>query len=297
MVTIAELLSSTYKVGNRRKPDFVFSNKKFGSVYAYNKTVIYKENSSIIELSMIISSVTDIKKSAHKVAIAIRGVETEELSTQELLSLAKKELKLPEDMADNEILQQILDNNVQFVKDKTLIQSSTNKNKFLLITNKIPLTSEIRVKCTCADFFYTFAWYNADHKVLIGLRPPRYQSYAKLTKKQSSNIQPLRNPHKHAGVCKHLLLFLAMLMDGGIINKSTPLTSNYNKNSKKIDTLSRQDMSDVINKLNAELAKENKEHREIRTNLAAQDREAAAKRAKQKRLNDLRKNNKGRWGR
>ena len=82
-MNIKDLIASTNMVKGREQ-SAVFQ-KRFGSIYLYNQTVKTKRNSSIIEVSMMIGAVTEKVRTiggmktaaAHKVSIAIRGVEHE----------------------------------------------------------------------------------------------------------------------------------------------------------------------------------------------------------------------------
>lgn len=53
---------------------------------------------------------------------------------------------------------------------------------------------QVKVSCTCLDFHWTFAWYNAADGSLIGTPPKPYDNYS-----------GQRNPSKTPGLCKHLI--------------------------------------------------------------------------------------------
>lgn len=61
-----------------------------------------------------------------------------------------------------------------------------------------PISEDLNVKvlCTCPDFRWTFAWYNANDNALIGNPPPPYNS---------TGQRPPRNPSGTPGLCKHLI--------------------------------------------------------------------------------------------
>jgi hypothetical protein len=262
LVSIKDLLESTYSVeitkekgANTRHPSYVFSHKTFGHVYASNKTVIYKPNYNIIEMNMIIGSSTEKGRSAHRVSIALSGIKHEEYTTSELIALVRSEnKKIGEEEDDTFILNAIL-NESKLLKNKVILQKDTNKNKFIVFSSHIPLTAEIRTMCSCSDYFYTFAWYNSDHNCLIGRRPPKYISYTTLSGKEKKSLVPVRNPRKKMGVCKHLLLFLALLMNGKVITESKPITSSFNKSFPEDLIMTRKDISVLLNSLKGELDK------------------------------------------
>lgn len=83
----------------------------------------------------------------------------------------------------------------------------------------ITLNDTVRVNCTCAHFYYTFAWYNADHQALIGPKPPAYTKAikGKLTKVRTKESVTVRNKNKQPGLCKHLQFFLAYLIATNVI--------------------------------------------------------------------------------
>lgn len=57
--------------------------------------------------------------------------------------------------------------------------------------------SDVRVSCTCLDFYYRFSVWNGDDDSLLGNPPTPYI-------KKSDNREPV-NPNKIPGLCKHLI--------------------------------------------------------------------------------------------
>lgn len=69
---------------------------------------------------------------------------------------------------------------------------------------KIPLNrSDVKVSCTCLDFYYRFAVWNDADDSLIGNPPP---PYVKVTD------SPPQNPKHLPGVCKHIIKVMDKLM-------------------------------------------------------------------------------------
>lgn len=69
---------------------------------------------------------------------------------------------------------------------------------------KIPLNRiDVKVKCTCLDFYYRFAKWNSGDDSLIGNPPPPYV--------RKTNRPPV-NPNKVPGVCKHIIKVTDKLM-------------------------------------------------------------------------------------
>lgn len=264
-MNISELLNSTYTLGKDRQPHFVFSSKPFGRVYAFNKEIKYKANYSIVEISMYISAVTQVDRTAHRVRIALKGVDIQEYTKEELIKKIRK-LKTAYHKRDVDIIEMI-NNEVELIPGKFILPANKGGTKYLAVDKQIKLNTELRVDCSCADYYYTFAWYNCDHKVAIAPRPPAYKPH-----RGKERLTPQRNPKKKAGCCKHLLLLIAMLMEGGLLNNSKKLMSSYDKYSGNFEVVSRRDITEMVKKLQMELKefketeklqrKENKEYTE-----------------------------------
>ena len=70
--------------------------------------------------------------------------------------------------------------------------------------NKIPLNQvDVKVKCSCLDFYWRFSSFNHKDDSLIGDPPPPYV--------KRSNRPPV-NPAKVPGVCKHVIKLTTQLM-------------------------------------------------------------------------------------
>ncbi len=99
----------------------------------------------------------------------------------------------------------LLFDEVDFLDKKTpgaasIIASDGDKYYF----KKIALNNvDVRVSCTCLDFYYRFAVWNASDDSLIGKPPPPY------IKKTNS---PPYNPDKLPGVCKHIIKVMDKLI-------------------------------------------------------------------------------------
>ncbi len=68
--------------------------------------------------------------------------------------------------------------------------------------------SNVRVRCTCMDFYYRFASYNAGDSSLAGSVPRQYQP---------TGQRPPVNPSKVPGVCKHIIKVVDQLRQGRIV--------------------------------------------------------------------------------
>jgi hypothetical protein len=71
------------------------------------------------------------------------------------------------------------------------------------------LESDVKLKCTCADYTYTFSFWNFKNKCQFGGPPKVY--------KKKTNRKP-RNPLKLPGFCKHVFQSQAFLHQEGLLN-------------------------------------------------------------------------------
>lgn len=71
--------------------------------------------------------------------------------------------------------------------------------------------NNVKVFCTCLDFYYRFATWNANDKSLLGTAPPPYI--------RKTQTRPPVNPSKTPGVCKHLLKLATELVTSKIVKE------------------------------------------------------------------------------
>ncbi len=75
---------------------------------------------------------------------------------------------------------------------------------------KIPLVStNVKVRCDCLDFYWRFSTWNNKRKSLYGDPPGPYQK---------KTDRPPVNPKKKAALCKHLLRSVEALQQAGIVD-------------------------------------------------------------------------------
>lgn len=262
-MTISRLLQSTNKVDGY-KPSDTFGHKKFGDIYAYNKTVRVKPKHSIIEVTMMITAVTEHIHSktsaerpmaAHKVMVAISGVEQEILTAEELIARMRAtypECSDPEAVPDADVLQRALDPEKKPFKDKTVMEQTNGT--YVLVTDKIKDSSLIQVWCSCSSYYWVFQYYNIQEDANIKLpgAPVRMPMYRYKTKKGFNSFKkgkPIRNPKKAPGVCKHLMLLLAMLMSSGVVAAKS-------KNAENVETAYFLNLSKFKSKTKTRVSKE-----------------------------------------
>lgn len=256
-MTISQLLRSTARVDGYGAEN-TFSSKQFGEVYSYNKMVKTKPKHSIIEVTMMIKGATERvnqKKTgsrtvaAHKVMVAISGVEQEVVSAQRLVAMMRasnEEYSDIEKYTEDELLRRAVDPDKQPFEGKTVMEQGNGE--YVIITNEIKDTSYIQVWCSCSSYYWVFQYYNigADVNIKRPGAPIKMEAYRYKTKKGFEDFKrgrPMRNPNKAPGVCKHIMLLLAMLMDKKVVSSTTKSTkevvSNYKLNVKRFKDISR----------------------------------------------------------
>jgi hypothetical protein len=65
---------------------------------------------------------------------------------------------------------------------------------------------QVKVRCNCLDYYWTFAWQNSGENALIGDPPPPYQNYS-----------GQRNPTNAIGMCKHLFKLRSDIETEGLL--------------------------------------------------------------------------------
>ena len=191
----------------------------------------------------------------HKVTLSLKGIKQTYYTPKELIDsirLNHKEYADETAYPDPDVLKAVLDNPSGFFKNATVFRTTNdNGNGFSVVSNKIPEDCEIQVWCSCSDYYWTWQYYNCDHDVdSMGNYPDKYTPKTKRGFEAMRKNQPLRNPTKKPGMCKHLILLLATLMESNVLQKgSTGLTkyykANYN-NFKKKKRLSRTSYDNKI---------------------------------------------------
>lgn len=248
-MNLKELIESTNKVHNRDKAS-VFQ-KKFGSIYAFNKNITIAKGGNAIVINMMIGGVTDMIKTGgkrtpvpyHKVSLALNlGKEgRKDYTADELVAairLRNKEYADKEEWSKEDILKLALENPTKFFADATIFKT-TNGSGYSVVSNQIPEDVPVQVWCSCSDYYWTFQYYNmtARNKDGTSVNANLYGSvgYAKTYNHRSEagkkSKVPLRNPGRHPGMCKHLMLLVAMLMKEELLkNTRNGLVKFYNAN-------------------------------------------------------------------
>lgn len=210
----AQIESRTTK-GEQRYSQENALNKPFGQVLQYNKTVLYKPSFSIVEVGMYIRAKTQKGVSGHFAQVAIKGVDMEEKDQSEVFKYLRQHKKALKDFSDQD-LHDYINKGGNVYYGKIVMQSRNNVNKYLVMNKNVPLDAEIRVRCSCASYFWDCAWYNAKAGCHIGAAPPAYPKF-----RLPDYDGPKRNIHQVPGACKHIMLLLSMLMKDGFLAGGT----------------------------------------------------------------------------
>lgn len=254
-MNISELLKSTSYVEGYGAQN-TFQNKKFGSIYLYNKMVRTKPNSSIIEVTMMIRGTSDMIYPAkeatgrsvgvHKVMVAIRGVEQKVVNADTLVGLMRQqhpEYKDEEAFPKEDLIARAISPDYKPFEGKTVMPQANGT--YVIITDKISKENDIRVWCSCSSYYWVFQFYNVENNVDIwGKAPARYIPKTKKGWEAFQKNKPVRNPGRHPGVCKHIMLLLALLMDSEVVAEARGVVRNFNANIerfKKVDRLSQSE--------------------------------------------------------
>ena len=262
------------------------NTKQFGAIMAYNKVIDAMPGGTTIQVSMMIKGLTDKINgrpvAAHRVLIAISGVEYEHYTATELVNKIRKEVPKYRDEEKYpfmDILKMVQEQEVKFFLDKSIFP--TRVRTYVIINDRISTESSMQVNCSCSDYYWTWQWYNVEANVDIkGIKPPPYKyslnskakrktssgrEFSMAGKRATSSTNPVRNPNRAYGMCKHILLLLGMLMDEDVVDHAVPGVSgssspgtmyrlNVNR-FKKTNHLTYKEYNDLINKFSKDAKK------------------------------------------
>ena len=246
-MNLKELIASTNRVKGRSQSE-VFQ-KKFGSIYAFNKDITIAKGGNAIIVNMIIGGVTDFIKMGgkrqpvpfHKVCLALNVGKDgkKDYTASELVKAIRAkhpEYRDEQEWPNPDVLKAALENPSKFFDDATIFKT-TNAEGFTVVTNNIPENSEVQVWCSCSDYYWTFQYYNISTRNKDGsclnlygtTGYPKVYNHRSVIGKKSK--RPMRNPGRHPGMCKHLMLLVAMLMEDEVIKDTkNGLTKYYKAN-------------------------------------------------------------------
>lgn len=240
-MNIKELIKSSGNIYHRGK-SFALS-KQLGKILLNNKMVTVYRNQTVVDVSMIISGVTDMIKvgdskkavAFHKATISFKGIDQTYYSPSEFVAEIRRnhpKYADKEKWPDPDVKKAVLDAPTEFFKDATVFQTTNDSNHgFSVVSNNISENCEIQVWCSCSDYYWTMQYYNCENDVDKYKRyPKRYIPKTKAGYEAFKQNQPLRNPSRSPGMCKHLMLLLATLMEEGLVQDSSNMGKYYKAN-------------------------------------------------------------------
>ena len=258
LMTLADLIRSSATIHSiRGKYGYAMNQairKQFGTIYYNNKVVIYNEQSHILEIRMGIGTKTETAyKGMHSVRMAIYGVEGEIYNSLEDLYAEKtgkvadtedmNDMKaairgrggpaLNREMSDRErergnfkevnkfTISYDTDPNAQLsgyvipvasVDPNTGAYTYGDSGKIFYMEKAIDVNSFVRVQCSCSNYYFVHAWYNYASGAHLGQAPMSYPG-------RNQDSTTIMNVEKTPGMCKHLMMFTMLLLNGGILSK------------------------------------------------------------------------------
>jgi hypothetical protein len=157
------------------------------------QTIILNETQYGVLLGNTLSNfLSNRKQSSSKVQVVktifIPSVDNEQLEVRATTNSKKQRYRTSMIFDDVEFVDE------EDPKATTII--GTDHNEYHLL--RIPINNvDVKVKCTCLDFYYRFATWNSGDDSLIGKPPPPYQ-------RRTTHMPPV-NPAKVPGICKHII--------------------------------------------------------------------------------------------
>ena len=174
----------------------------------------------------------------HKVMVSIHGVEQKVVNGKQLADLIRLEHPAfgdEEAFPDRDLIQMSLSD--KLLEGKTVISQSANDyvtGQYVIITDDISPDSQIRVWCSCSSYYWVFQFYNVENNVDIwGKAPERYIPKTKAGWEAFQKNQPMRNPDRRPGMCKHIMLLLALLMDNNTLLPAGGVANNFKANIRR----------------------------------------------------------------
>lgn len=112
---------------------------------------------------------------------------------------------------------------VQYIQEREDVYCITVEKlgNFVLATpDNNDIISGVVVK-NCSDYFFTHSYYNYQAGAHLGMQPASYPG-------KNSYSETIRNMTKSPGMCKHLMMFTMLLLNGGIISKANTKGFQFN---------------------------------------------------------------------
>lgn len=217
-MNLRELIASTRTVKtNMWDPSKDFRSREFGAIIDFDIKGRYNAHFKTLTVTMYIKSKTqgsrsisnalgDSTVSTHTAAITFKDIEEHVVYIQDMV--AQYNATSPEEPI--ETVQDIITKMQATEPDLVPVEIT---DEYILFRTRVDLDTECRVKCTCAHFYYTFAYYCAQAGAYIGDAIAPYKARRKLKGKYR-----FRNSNGVPGLCKHLQLLITHILktDNGV---------------------------------------------------------------------------------
>jgi len=252
-MNLRQLISSTKQVkSNMWNPNKDFRSKEFGSIIDFNIRGRYNPKFKTLTVTMYIKAKTqgqreiseglgDTVISTHTAAITFKDIVEHVVDIQEMTQRYNQTTEGPK----IESIQDIINKMKESEPDLVPVEITDEQ---IIFRTKVDFNTECRVKCTCAHFYYTFAYYCAQCDAYIGDAVAPYRAKRKIKGKIK-----YRNANGVPGLCKHLQLLVSYILktDNGIngnieySNSRIPIPAELKKdlkisNKSKINKLFEQ---------------------------------------------------------
>lgn len=198
-------------------PNKDFRSREFGQIIDFNIKGNYNPRFKTLTVTMYIKARTqgtrsisegvgDTVISTHTAAITFKNIVEHVVYVQEYTDRYNS-MTTGEPITS---IQQIINKMQQSEPDLVPVEIT---DEIIVFRTKVDLNTECRVKCTCAHFYYTFAYYCAQAGAYIGDAVAPYKARRKLKGKVK-----FRNSNGVPGLCKHLQLLITHILktDNGI---------------------------------------------------------------------------------
>ena len=217
-MNLRQLIASTRSVKtNMWNPNKDFRSREFGQIIDCDVKGRYNPHFKTLTVTMYIKSKSQNERkisegagdtiiTTHTAAITFKNI------VEHVVDIAEKTQEYNAINPDNPIksVQDIISKMQQSEPDLVPVEITDD---YIVFRTRVDFSTECRVKCTCAHFYYTFAYYCAQSDAYIGDAVAPYKAKRKLKGKHR-----FRNSNGVPGLCKHLQLLITQILktDNGI---------------------------------------------------------------------------------
>lgn len=220
-MNLRQLISSTRSVKtNMWDPHKDFRSREFGQIISCDVKGNYNPRFKTLTVTLYIKSRTQNQRkisaglgdsviTTHTAAITFKNIVEHVVDVQE--KVAEYNSLNPAKPITS--IQDIISKMQESEPDLVPVEITPD---YIVFRTRVDFSTECRVKCTCAHFYYTFALYCAQCGAYIGDNVASYKTMNNV--KDRRNKPRYRNSNKVPGLCKHLQLLIQLILktDNGI---------------------------------------------------------------------------------